>query len=89
MTGLPEFLDAICATAPDGEKEMWFNETDRFQIAYAKALCTDCPHLEECLLYALKHPAATEFGIWGSTTPKERDGIRRRARRRRRSEVAA
>ena len=43
------------------------------KVKAAKAICSSCPVIKECLQWALatKEPA----GIWGGTTPEER-GIR-------------
>jgi WhiB family redox-sensing transcriptional regulator len=43
----------------------------------AKAICFDqCPVREECLEHALTKPE--RFGIWGGTSERERQEIRRR-----------
>lgn len=36
----------------------------------AKAICAECPVIKECLEYALSEEMF--FGVWGGTTPKER-----------------
>ena len=41
----------------------------------AKSICSECPVVEECLQYALRHEP---FGIWGGKTERERKTIRRR-----------
>lgn len=46
---------------------------DEDQVADTKLLCTACPVRKRCLDYALEHE---EFGLWGGTTPKERDELR-------------
>ncbi|MGH8867099.1 MAG: WhiB family transcriptional regulator [Actinomycetes bacterium] len=43
--------------------------------AQAKRVCAGCPFRRPCLAYALTH---SEAGIWGGTTEKERDELRRR-----------
>ena len=45
------------------------------QIAQAKAICARCPVRRECLEYA--HAHAPNHGIWGGTTPEERQRARR------------
>lgn len=41
----------------------------------AKAMCRECPVATECLLWALEHDE--EFGIWGGSTPDERQKMKR------------
>jgi WhiB family redox-sensing transcriptional regulator len=49
--------------------------SDRVTAWSAKKLCARCPVLEECLAYAL---ATNEsWGIWGGTSPTDRQEIRR------------
>jgi WhiB family transcriptional regulator, redox-sensing transcriptional regulator len=55
------------------------------QIARAKAICAGCPVRGECLEFAVTHDQV--HGIWGGTTPEDRQRDRRR--RRRRSAAAA
>jgi WhiB family transcriptional regulator, redox-sensing transcriptional regulator len=50
------------------------------QIARAKTICGGCPVREKCLEFALRHELA--YGIWGGTTPEDRQRDRRRKRRR-------
>lgn len=40
--------------------------------------CQPCPVRADCLAWAV---AAHEHGVWGGTTERERNGIRRRARK--------
>jgi WhiB family transcriptional regulator, redox-sensing transcriptional regulator len=49
------------------------------QIARAKAICAGCEVRRECLEFALAHEPA--HGIWGGTTPEDRQRDRRRKRR--------
>lgn len=42
--------------------------------AGAKKVCSTCPYIVECLLFAVKN---NEIGIWGGTTENERKEIRR------------
>ena len=50
-------------------------EMKRANIVYrnAKAICKDCPVTEQCLQYALREEMY--FGVWGGTTPKERQAM--------------
>jgi WhiB family transcriptional regulator, redox-sensing transcriptional regulator len=45
------------------------------QIAEAKAICARCPVVRECLEFAQAN--APIHGIWGGTTPEERQQARR------------
>ncbi len=49
------------------------------QVASAKAICAGCEVRRECLEFALAH--APVYGIWGGTTPEDRQRDRRRKRR--------
>lgn len=45
----------------------------RDTIHYDKTTCMSCPVQQQCLEYALKNRA--KKGLWGGTTPKERDPL--------------
>lgn len=45
----------------------------------AKAVCAGCPVLEPCLRWALV--AREPYGVWGGTSPEERDALLRSDRR--------
>jgi WhiB family redox-sensing transcriptional regulator len=49
------------------------------QIAEARAVCVACVVRRECLEFALAHEQV--YGIWGGTTPEDRQRDRRRRRR--------
>ena len=49
------------------------------QIARAKTICAGCQVRRECLEFALSQGLA--YGIWGGTTPEDRQRDRRRKRR--------
>ena len=49
------------------------------QIARAKTICAGCRVRQECLDFALSHDQT--YGIWGGTTPEDRQRDRRRKRR--------
>ena len=49
------------------------------QIARAKKICAGCAVRQECLEFALSHDQV--YGIWGGTTPEDRQRDRRRKRR--------
>jgi hypothetical protein len=46
--------------------------------AAAIAVCKTCPHIFECLAWALE--TEQSFGVWGGTTPVERREILARAK---------
>jgi WhiB family transcriptional regulator, redox-sensing transcriptional regulator len=50
------------------------------QIARAKMICAGCQVRRECLEFALAHDQV--YGVWGGTTPEDRQRARRRRRRR-------
>jgi WhiB family transcriptional regulator, redox-sensing transcriptional regulator len=49
------------------------------QIARAKSICAGCQVQRECLEFAFVHHQV--HGIWGGTTPEDRQRERRRKRR--------
>jgi WhiB family transcriptional regulator, redox-sensing transcriptional regulator len=49
------------------------------QIVLAKAICKHCPVQRKCLDFAQEHALA--YGIWGGTTPEDRQRALRRQRR--------
>ena len=49
------------------------------QITRAKMICAGCRVRRECLDFALSHDLV--YGIWGGTTPEDRQRDRRRRRR--------
>jgi len=83
----PELVDLIRAT--DGTElcrsnpEDWFpgpsNEEGAQQASrFAKEACSYCHLMAECAAYALAHPEET--GIWGGTTERDREKLRKRRR---------
>lgn len=50
----------------------------REMSACAGRLCLECPVRLECVSEALDRHHTEDVGIWGGTTPKQRDRIRRR-----------
>jgi WhiB family redox-sensing transcriptional regulator len=58
----------------------WFpgSHASRSSIRRAKAVCADCPVLDDCRRWALAHPR--ERGIWGGMTEGERRALRQRKR---------
>ena len=61
------------------DPELWFpHPGDRVTATHAKAICKGCPVLETCLAEALARPSTV--GVWGATTDKDRELMRRRNR---------
>ena len=65
----PDLFFPLSSTGP-GER----------QIARAKMICAGCQVRQECLEFALAHDQV--YGVWGGTTPEDRQRDRRRRRRR-------
>jgi WhiB family redox-sensing transcriptional regulator len=42
----------------------------------ARAICYGCEVQGECLEFALRNPEATEYGLWGATSPGQRRKLR-------------
>ena len=49
------------------------------QISRAKLICAGCGVRQQCLEFAMSHDQV--YGIWGGTTPEDRQRERRRRRR--------
>jgi WhiB family redox-sensing transcriptional regulator len=49
------------------------------QIAKAKSICAHCTVRRQCLQFAQEHDPI--YGIWGGTTPEDRQRARRREQR--------
>ena len=64
-----------------GDPDMFFPDDyeDRKTVFGVKEICNSCPLTDLCLTYALKHPSLD--GIWGATTPRERQSLRRKRAR--------
>jgi WhiB family redox-sensing transcriptional regulator len=63
--------DLFFPISPAGPGEM--------QITRAKSICAGCEVQRQCLEFALAHDQV--YGIWGGTTPEDRQRERRRKRR--------
>jgi WhiB family redox-sensing transcriptional regulator len=62
------------------DPEIFFPDpSDRAGIARAKEICNTCNFIEECLASAVWEPKLE--GIWGGTTPRQRETIRTRLRK--------
>lgn len=68
--------DAVCAQS---DPEAFFPEPGQPNLAVeARAVCAWCPVLVECRDWAIARPGVT--GIWGGTSDRERQAMRRRTR---------
>lgn len=80
VTAEPWMRDATCAGS--GEPDVWFpddpGQTGHRVTLGAKTVCASCPVRVQCLEYAMR--TDVRYGIWGGTTPRERDQIRRTIR---------
>jgi WhiB family redox-sensing transcriptional regulator len=75
--------DRACATE---DWRMFFPDEDRSSRP-AREVCRRCPFINDCREWAVAHNEAG--GVWGATTPSEREAIRRRRTKRARERVAA
>lgn len=72
-TAAPWMVDGLCRQI-DGD--LWFPEHGE-SPHIAKRVCRVCPVVTPCLEFALSLPDVA--GVWGATTPKERQRMRRSA----------
>ena len=56
-----------------------FFPSDGVGVDAARRICAECPVRRSCLEYALEHDLV--HGIWGGTTPEDRQAWRRQRRR--------
>jgi WhiB family redox-sensing transcriptional regulator len=70
---------ALCVQA---DPDAWFAEKSLRALAeMAKRICGHCPVRAQCLEYALSGAdtwGGIATGIWGGTTPQERDRLRQK-----------
>lgn len=72
-----DYDHASCSGVTDPEV-FWPQGPDaEVMTKQAKAICATCPEKLTCLNHALHHE---RDGIWGETTPLERDALRRKQR---------
>lgn len=63
---------AVCL---EHDPEMFFPDpSDKLTTIAAKLICQTCPVRSECFAYALPLPGLE--GIWGATTPRQRQRMR-------------
>jgi WhiB family redox-sensing transcriptional regulator len=60
------------------DPELFFPEAGSNMTKRAKSVCSSCPVMDRCMSYALEHPGIA--GVWGGTTERDRDEIRRKRR---------
>lgn len=70
-------MDTPCSQS---DPEMWFPENGAAS-GVPIGICNNCPVQAQCLEYALKHDI--RYGIWGGTTARDRQLMKRRALSRR------
>jgi hypothetical protein len=70
---LPAFDSALCA---ETDPELFFpDHKGAHTAAVAKSICRSCDLITACRDFALDH--RIEWGVWGGTTPKERQLLRK------------
>jgi len=67
----PFFETAKCNNHPDPD---WFFDIESGHGNMQKQFCIGCPVIDKCLDYALN---VSVLGVWGGTTPNERNEIRK------------
>lgn len=70
-----DYSRTACGTVDD--PNIFFPDggaTHNYMVATAKALCEKCPVVAACLAHGLRHEP---IGIWGGTTPSERQVMRK------------
>lgn len=68
---LPWADHGACVDTPT---DWWFPESPRLVPEQARAVCAGCPVFADCHAHALRHEA---HGVWASTSPRDREGLRR------------
>lgn len=65
---------AACVGKPAG---WWFPDSysDVAKVHRAVAICGDCVVRAQCLAYAMSDLSARDYGIWGGTTPSQREHL--------------
>lgn len=69
-------VHAACSGYPNTLFFPMAESPDEATIARAKAVCSTCPVIEDCLEYSLE--TNQRSGIWGGTSEKERKSLRRK-----------
>lgn len=63
-------LDGLCRQV---DPELWFPEKSSL-ASDAKKVCKNCPVIDQCLDYALRHNE--KHGVWGGKTANQRKKLR-------------
>lgn len=72
----PWVAEARCI---ETDAEVFFPEPGYHAALIAKKICDQCEVVDQCLESALRR--SERYGIWGSTTPRERQLIARKRRK--------
>lgn len=81
---LPDFLKEDTPLCAETDPELFFPAEDeekfdlketRYKYKNAVEICKKCPYIFSCLEYALVN--GEDYGVWGGTTPRERQFLRR------------
>lgn len=68
---------AVCAQI---DPDLWFAEEGNYAASIeAKKVCQTCPVVQQCLEYAIDNNIL--YGIWGASTLRERQAVKRRRRK--------
>lgn len=73
---IPPFLRWDTAACAETDPELFFPERGESSFE-ARNVCADCPLRQPCLEYALAHK---EYGVWGGTSERQRQRLRRQRR---------
>jgi hypothetical protein len=65
---LPTFTAKGNCTKPQVDPDVFYDSNPE-SVLLAKAICSDCPIIGQCLQWAMKHE---EYGVFGGRTPAER-----------------
>ena len=70
---------AACAGT---DPELFHAQGVGYRYELAKRICAGCPVTVECLRYAMRLETnhRWRFGVWGGTTPGQREALAERAR---------
>ena len=67
--------EAVCSSVGG---DLWFAEPgEDYKVKQARELCLRCPLVDPCRAYAI--PRKNLHGVWGATSPAEREALRRAA----------
>ena len=78
LEGLPDLAEAACR---HHDPDLWFPEPGAATVATAKLICSGCPIVDDCRMWAVGHPREATHGIWGGLTEAQRDRVRKAQRR--------